>query len=86
MDTTTHPTPGTSIAQTGWAPSVVSVGARITGRCVTNGTSYTGTVAEVVGPIRTPDCGGYRYRLTDTGQHYALGGPIQPTVYAERWA
>lgn len=74
------------IIQEAWKASVVEVGERIVGTCVTSGRSYTGLVAAVVGPIRTPDCGGYRYQLTDTGETYAGGNPAEPTVYAEAWA
>lgn len=74
------------IIQQPWQPSVVEVGHRITGTCVTSGRSYTGLVAKAVSPIRTPDCGGYRYQLTNTGIYYASGNPVEPTVYAESWA
>lgn len=85
MSKTTHPA-GSGIAQTAWQPSVVQVGDQITGRCVTMGTQYTGTVAEVFGPIKSPDCGGYRYKLVGTGQFYGGGNPIEPIIYAETWA
>lgn len=76
---------GKIIVQQLWESSMVTVGDRISGECVTSGRTYTGTVADVHGPIRSPDCGGYRYRLTDTGQTYANGSPIEPTVFALMW-
>jgi hypothetical protein len=57
------------------------VGDRVKGQCVTGGTDYVGTVAAIVGPISFPDCGGYRYRLTDTGRTYAGGKPVEPIVF-----
>lgn len=76
----------TTITQKAWKPSVIDLDDWITGRCVTMNSTYTGRVVEIIGPIRTPDCGGYRYKLVDTGHFYATGGPIEPTVYAETWA
>jgi hypothetical protein len=59
-----------------------AVGERITGRCVTRGATFTGTIMEIL--PETAWTGGhngeYRYRLTDTGKHYVLGGPIEPIV------
>ncbi|WKB50562.1 hypothetical protein [Eleftheria terrae] len=54
------------------------LGQRIEGRCVSMGTTYVGTVVEVI-----PVYGEYepRYRLADTGARYSDGGPIEPTVF-----
>lgn len=54
-----------------------NIGDRVTGRCVTMGTRYTGTVTEVFSAG-----GGFnaRYRLADTGEHYGDGSPIEPIV------
>lgn len=57
------------------------IGEVISGECVTMRTQYTGIVDEVIGPIASPDCGGYRYRLTETGKFYSNGNPIRPIVY-----
>lgn len=66
------------LAQRPWSVSVVRVGDRIEGRCVTNNTAVVGTVVGVHGPIRSPDCGGYRYLVrTDDGRRH--------TVFAQRW-
>jgi hypothetical protein len=76
-----------AIFQTPWQPSVVSIGDWITGQDVTfTGAQRTGTVSRIIGPIASPDCGGFRYQLTDTGDYYANGNPVEPIVYAERWA
>jgi len=56
------------ITQTLWKPSVVRVGDRVQGTCVTYGTAQAGAVLTVVGPIPSPDCGGYRYRIRDDEQ------------------
>jgi hypothetical protein len=61
-----------------------AIGDLITGTCVTFGSIKTGRVTSVIGPIASPDCGGYRYRLTGTGQFYAGGGPVEPIVFFER--
>ncbi len=53
------------IAQPPWKASVVRPGDRIKGTCVTYGTPEAGAVIQVIGPIRTPDCGGYRYLIRD---------------------
>ncbi len=86
MSKTTGRARSGGIVQQAWKPSVVMVGDRITGTCVSVGGQYTGTVAEVFGPIRSPDCGGYRYKLTDTGQFYGDGNPVEPFVFASAWA
>ncbi len=59
-----------------------AVGERITGRDVSSGRTYTGTIAKI-----QPEAawtgghnGGYRYHLTDTGAFYAGGKPIEPIV------
>ena len=57
------------------------VGDIITGTCVTMNTLKTGRVTEVIGPITHPDCGGYRYRIVDTGEFYSSGAPIEPIAY-----
>ena len=57
------------------------LGDRITGTCVTMCTPKTGRVTEVIGPITHPDCGGYRYRIVDTGEFYSNGRPVEPIVY-----
>ena len=64
------------VAQKGWDPSVVRVGDRIKGTCVTYGSAEEGAVVTVVGPNRE-DCGGYRYLIRDeeTGRRH--------TVFAE---
>lgn len=56
------------------------VGDRITGRCVTMGIEYTGTVAAVIPPVKYSGQFGPRYRLVDTGAHYFGGRPIEPIV------
>lgn len=61
-----------------------AIGDMITGTCVTFGSIKTGRVADVIGPIASPDCGGYRYRLTSTGEYYAGGAPVEPIVFFER--
>ena len=61
-----------------------AIGDTITGTCVTFGSIKTGRVADVIGPIATPDCGGYRYRLTGTGEFYSSGAPVEPIVFFER--
>lgn len=78
--------PGSGIVQRAWAPSVVRVGDWITGRCVTYNSAVTGEVAEVYGPIAWPDCGGYRYKLVNTGRTYSNGRPVESTVHAHTWA
>lgn len=64
------------VAQQGWETSVVRVGDRISGMCVTYGGTQQGAVVAVVGPNRE-DCGGYRYLIHDeeTGRRH--------TVFAE---
>ncbi len=59
-----------------------AVGERITGRCVTRGKTYTGTIVEILPePAWTGGHNGeYRYRITDTGEFYAGGTPIEPIV------
>ena len=59
-------------------PSPIVVGDRVSGRCVTLGLNYTGTVVEVI-PCRG---WGFRYRLTDTRAFYFGGTPIEPMVEA----
>jgi hypothetical protein len=56
------------------------IGDKISGTCVTMGSQKTGRVTEVIGPVAFPDCGGYRYRLADTGEHYYGGAPVEPIV------
>lgn len=58
----------------------IEVGDRVTGRCVTMGSQYTGRVAEILHPA--PFQSGIRFRLVDTGKHYAGGRPIEPIVEA----
>ena len=58
-----------------------ATGDRIAGRCVTMNTLTTGTVTDVIGPITHPDCGGYRYRIVDTGEFYSNGRPVELIVY-----
>jgi hypothetical protein len=60
------------------------IGDVISGTCVTFGSQKTGIVAEVIGPIALPDCGGYRYQLTETGEFYASGKPVRPIVFYGR--
>jgi len=58
--------------------SQTKIGDRITGRCVTIGSTYTGRVVQVI------DCPGEsypRYRLADTGAVYRDGSPICPIVH-----
>lgn len=57
----------------------VAVGDRVTGRCVTMGTTHTGTVAEIL-PGRSGQAWDRRYRLVDTGATYSTGGPVEPIV------
>lgn len=59
------------------------IGDRIVGQGVGVGERYTGVVTEVIGPIRFPDCMGYRYRLADTGEVYMGGAPVEPIVFFE---
>jgi hypothetical protein len=57
------------IAQQTWQPSIVRIGDRISGTCVSIGSERVGHVTRISGPIRTPDCGGYRYEIiTDAGR------------------
>lgn len=58
-----------------------SIGDRITGRCVTMGTEYSGTVVAVYEPQRYSGDSELRYRLTDTGQFYSCGSRIEPVVH-----
>lgn len=58
----------------------IKVGDRVTGRCVTLGRYYTGTVAAVHQPIRYSGDSQPRYKLVDTGKHYTGGRPIEPIV------
>jgi hypothetical protein len=72
------------IVQKSYAESVVKIGDRITGTDVTMGGSpKEGVVTDVIGPIRVPDCGGYRYKIS-TDETYSTGGPVTRIVYAER--
>lgn len=73
----------TGINQTPYAPSVIIVGDRIIGTDVTMGSQREGWVTTIVGPIRTPDCGGYRYHIL-TDQFYASGKQLTAVVYAEK--
>lgn len=66
-----------------WGEPDAKIGDTVTGRDVTGGGMYTGVVSEVIGPIRTPDCGGYRYKITNTGETYAGGKPFEPIVFLE---
>jgi hypothetical protein len=66
------------LAQTSYAMSVVRPGDRIEGTCVTYGTTKRGVVVGVTGPVRSPDCGGYRYRIRDEDGR-------RPIVFAQRW-
>ena len=59
----------------------IQIGDRATGRCVTQGCQYTGTVVEVITPPRYSGTFPL-YRLVDTGQHYWGGNPIEPIVEA----
>lgn len=72
------------IMQKSWTESVVNVGDRITGQDVTMGVQREGLVTSVVGPIRTPDCGGYRYHII-TNERYSNGSQLTAVVYAERF-
>lgn len=66
------------LAQKPWDMSVVRPGDRIEGKDVSVGGRVQGTVVGVVGPVRSPDCGGYRYLVrTETGRRHI--------VFAERW-
>ena len=58
----------------------IKVGDRHTGRCVTSGLTYTGTVAGVIQPIRYSGQCFPRWRLVDTGAFYGNGKPIEPIV------
>lgn len=70
------------LAQKPWDVSVVRVGDQIEGTCVTYGTTVRGTVVGVHGPVRSPDCGGYRYLVrTD---HYT-DHSRRHIVFAQRW-
>lgn len=62
------------IAQAPWKPSVVQVGDRISGTCVTMGSKREGKVLTICGPLRE-DCGGYRYEIaTDDGRKAIVFG------------
>lgn len=50
----------------------IKIGDRVTGRCVTMNTTYTGRVTEIH-PAE-------RYALADTGETYADGNPVEPIV------
>lgn len=54
------------------------IGTTATGRCVTSGLTYTGTIAEVLIPTNQPS--DVRYRLTGTGIFYSHGGPVEPII------
>lgn len=69
---------GQGVAQKPYAMSVVRPGDVISGRCVTMGSTEQGHVAHVIGPIKSPDCGGYRYRIRSADGRTHV-------VYAERW-
>lgn len=72
-------TAGDAVVQTPYKGSEVHIGDVISGRCVTYNSERTGTVVCVIGPIKSPDCGGYRYRIrSEDGRTY--------TVFAERFA
>jgi hypothetical protein len=58
----------------------IEVGNRATGWCVTMNIQYTGTVAEVIAPVRHSGHSVPLYRLVDTGQCYSSGRPIEPIV------
>lgn len=58
----------------------IEVGDRVTGDCVTMNIRYTGTVAEVIAPVRYSGRTEPLYRLVDTGQCYSSGRPIEPVV------
>lgn len=59
----------------------IKIGDRVTGRCVTLGRQYTGTVAEIIQPAPyTGHSGMLLHRLINTGQHYHGGRPIEPIV------
>jgi hypothetical protein len=63
--------------------NAVTVGDRIKGRDVTGGNTVIGTVKRVIGPIWTPDCGGYRYELSTDITYPGNGKPYEPIVYYE---
>lgn len=73
----------TIVNQKPWTPSVLNIGDRITGEDVTYGCKREGVIVRVVGPVRTPDCGGYRYWI-ETDERYATGGIVTAVVFAER--
>ncbi|WP_431976033.1 hypothetical protein [Micromonospora haikouensis] len=58
----------------------IALGDLVLGRCVTNGTEYQGTVAEIIPPARHSGQHGNRYNLTGTGKVYSTGGRIEPIV------
>lgn len=70
-------------------PGGIAIGDRVTGRCVTLGSHYTGTVAAIhypsgLGYYSSTPTGlpayGNRYTLVDSGEHYSTGGPVEPIV------
>lgn len=64
-------------------PNAFKVGQRITGRCVTNGTTHTGTITRI---FRRGGGANWEnwYRLGDTGETYSTGDPIEPIVECAR--
>lgn len=69
---------GQGVAQKPYAMSVVRPGDQIEGQDVTFGSRKRGHVVQVSGPIKSPDCGGYRYHIrAEDGRRHV--------VFAERW-
>lgn len=58
----------------------IELGDRVTGWCVTMNIAYTGTVVEIIPPVRYSGRSEPLYRLASTGQCYAGGRPIEPIV------
>lgn len=66
-------------------PDALKVGDRATGRCVTMGHTYTGTIARILRQ-GNGEAWANRYKLVDTGENYSTGGPIEPIVECARRA
>lgn len=58
----------------------IGIGDRATGRDVSGGGEWTGTVAEILEPLPMSGRSGNRYKLIDTGKTYPTGGPVEPIV------
>lgn len=67
------------LAETDPNANAFKVGQRVTGRCVTMGIRYTGTIARIYRRGNGENWAN-RFKLVDTGETYSTGGPIEPIV------